>query len=337
MFCFKCGFELNDAAIFCQKCGTKQEPMVTEAPSIREDMVEKEISNQALKVYLGDLLALECIKKKYQDRIRRLDKDIIHMQETNLYMIYGIFEPYDPRKIQECLHFFYDGNKYYIAICKSSYATEVYVNWHLSENYYYWLELDKKNMKYLKKIKAWQKIKESYSNRSQRKKAIENFPGIYEEFKSNAPDWYKHNINVLKNSIEIQGALPSELIELDNMLQKMYRVNIIPGAFRNLYAIYYLHDFISTSNQSLSTALLHYDLNEIKAKLDTIIEQQQEIIIQQAVMLAQNEKMLEQNARQLKKLASIESNTSLAATYSEIAANNAEACAWIGLANYISK
>lgn len=45
--------------------------------------------------------------------------------------------------------------------------------------------------------------------------------------------------------------------------------------------------------------------------------------------------MIEQNQQTLNKLASVEGNTERAAQYPEIASNNAEACAWIGLANYI--
>ena len=128
-----------------------------------------------------------------------------------------------------------------------------------------------------------------------------------------------------------------ELDKACNLLQKAYQVNIIPMQFRNLYTIYYLHEFISTSRESLSAALLHCDLNEIKAKLDKIIAQQQEVIIQQAIIASQNNQLLQQNKLQLERLASIESNTTQAGQYAEIAAVNAETCAWIGLANYIDK
>lgn len=87
---------------------------------------------------------------------------------------------------------------------------------------------------------------------------------------------------------------------------------------------------------SFETALLHYNLEEIKAKLDTIIAQQQEIIINQSIMMAQNREICEQNQKKLARLASIESNTHNAAQYAEIAARNAEASAWIGAANYIT-
>ena len=68
-----------------------------------------------------------------------------------------------------------------------------------------------------------------------------------------------------------------------------------------------------------------------------IIAQQQEIIIQQAVLAAQNQQMLRQNQMQLERLAAIEDNTRQAAQYAEIAAVNAEACAWIGYASYIDR
>ena len=57
-------------------------------------------------------------------------------------------------------------------------------------------------------------------------------------------------------------------------------------------------------------------------------------------MIAQNQTICEQNQLQLQKLeklANIENNTYNAAQYAEIAAKNAEAAAWIGLANYIGK
>lgn len=133
------------------------------------------------------------------------------------------------------------------------------------------------------------------------------------------------------------AVVKSEYDKSEELLNNAYSLNIIPKQFRNIYAIYYLYDFITTSDTSLSTALLHCDLNEIKQKLDTVIKQQQKIIINQAVMVAQNQTIIKQNTEKLHKLASIEQNTERAAQYSQIAANNAEACAWIGIANYIDK
>lgn len=118
-------------------------------------------------------------------------------------------------------------------------------------------------------------------------------------------------------------------------MENAYSVNIVPQQFRNLYAIYYLCEFISTSNESFSNALLQCNLEEIKQQLATVIENQREMIINQAILIAQNEEIIAQNNQNLKHLAKVENNTAFAAKYSQIAAVNAEACAWIGVANYI--
>ena len=94
---------------------------------------------------------------------------------------------------------------------------------------------------------------------------------------------------------------------------------------------------MKSSQGTLSEALLHYDLKQIKDKLDKIIDQQQEIIINQAIIATQNKQLIQQKQDMLKSLSSIERNTYQASQYAEIAASNAEACAWIGLANYIRK
>ena len=73
--------------------------------------------------------------------------------------------------------------------------------------------------------------------------------------------------------------------------------------------------------------MLHYNLEEIKSKLDTIIEQQKEIIVNQAIAIAQNKTICEQNQKQLEKSSNIETNSYCAAQYAEIGARNAEAAA----------
>lgn len=88
---------------------------------------------------------------------------------------------------------------------------------------------------------------------------------------------------------------------------------------------------------SFEVALLHYNLEEIKTKLDTVIERQKEMIINQERMIAQNKEILKQNQDLLGRLAMIENNTYYASQYAEIAANNAKACAWFGMANFMRK
>lgn len=118
------------------------------------------------------------------------------------------------------------------------------------------------------------------------------------------------------------------LSQAKRVREKAYQVNIIPQQMRNIYAIYYLYNYLSTSNSTLESALLHFDLNEIKSKLDTIISQQQQIVLQQAQQMAQNDRLIEQNKEMIEHAIAIERDTERAAQYSEIAAANSEITAF---------
>jgi hypothetical protein len=125
----------------------------------------------------------------------------------------------------------------------------------------------------------------------------------------------------------------TEIDEISNQLEQAYSANIIPRPFRNIQGIYYLYDYLSTSNQSLSEALLQCNLEAIKNKLDNVIKQQGEYIIQQAqanaALYEQNQSILNSlidlnsKADDLNSKAdSIASNTSMAAKYAQISATN---------------
>lgn len=109
---------------------------------------------------------------------------------------------------------------------------------------------------------------------------------------------------------------------IDNMLKNAYSLNIIPNQFRNIYGITYLYDFISTSNLSLSDAVINCNLQQIKDKLDFIIRQCDEIIRQQKTTNANLKEIQRQNNQLLKESKNISNNTTLAAQYCEIVAEN---------------
>lgn len=120
-----------------------------------------------------------------------------------------------------------------------------------------------------------------------------------------------------------------DLKKTSDLLDVAYAINIIPAKYRNIYAAYFLYEYISTSAVSLSEALYHCDLDEISQKLDVIIEQQQEIIMQLARSNALNEQMIRQNEETLKHAIAAENNTALAAQYSQVAAVNSNTVATI--------
>ena len=338
MFCIKCGYQLNDDA-FCQHCGAKLQMLATANVAVQAET--SEINKDALMIYLKDVLSLECIKRKYKIKIRELQNTATHIKRNNLYKTDQLFGDYNPRAASSsCFHLFYNGKRFYIAyVGEEHYNHGVYTNDLLiKEKDWQWMDIES-NLHYLKTPYAWRQstypCTGRFEERGRRIKARDKFLRVYEDFKKKAPSLYQKNIKNLDNNVRTQKAISQELLALDNLLEKEYDLNIIPGQFRNLYAVYYLHEFIATSRETLTTALLHCDLNEIKYRLDRIIEQQREIIVQQALMISQNEQLIHQNKVQLEQMASLEQNVGRAVQYTEIAANNAKACALIGLANYL--
>lgn len=347
MFCFKCGKQIRDDAVFCQYCGAQQNNANSSISTKQSSAVSKpnngELDREALKIYLRNVLSLECIKANYERKISNLQYNI--RQLNNNYVKRYVLRTKDGYK-KYCVHLMYNG-KLCIAWFKSGESYGPYSYDNLGGNRWEWISVAKdSDIDFLKKTNQWDNFDDYecgfFERWAQREEARDSFFKAYAEFKAEAPAIYQNNVetNTRKSNNwqqQISG-MSRELEATKRLLKKAYDINIIPSQFRyKIHAIYYLHDFVSTSRESFTTALLHFDLDEIKAKLDKIIAQQESIIIQNAVMIAQNEKLSKQNQQQLERLSRIESNTSQAAQYAQVAANNAEICAWISTANYIEK
>lgn len=352
MFCSKCGCQLNDEAVFCYKCGNKISVPVREAKEI-------ELDREALQIYLYDILTLECVRKKYNAKLYQIKNQL--SSTGNYFEKKYVLTGDDSWSIRQNLYFLHKKGKNYIYVNRDSlygrYAItddlgyrmpfrdwNSYTSKHRKSSYFLDIEKNYKDLSGLSMWSSWPITSESnlLKRRKCAKKARDAFLRCYEDFKKIAGPGLE---DITKNRDFWQNDYKGIFDELDTvnkLLEKEYNLNIIPSTFRNITAVYYLYDFIKTSNQSFTTALVHFDLHEIKSKLNTIIQQNQEIIIQQAYIISQNQEIIEQNQACLKRLSNlertasdIECNTALAATYSSIAANNAEVCAWIGIANYL--
>ncbi len=131
---------------------------------------------------------------------------------------------------------------------------------------------------------------------------------------------------------KLSDILPDIIKDLEQteiILHDAYAVNLIPEKYRNIYAAYFLYEYISTSTVTLNEALFHCDLDEISRKLDMVIEQQREIIMELAHTNALNEQIVKQNEETLKHAIAVENNTALAAQYSQVAAINSNTVAQI--------
>lgn len=334
MFCFKCGKQIRDDSVFCQYCGTPQNK-ATGTGSVARKASNGELDRDALKIYLGNILSLECIKANYKRKIDDANKKIFDISISHdcrfgrdYYDEWCVIRS-DSTYLTKVVHLLYDGKNYYIAYEGSFPMTSRISNWDCT-----WRQVD---LNVHGQSSVWENSTYGgyFARSRQLEQSREGFLKAYSQFTAEAPAKFQKKYSQVNRCKRLISGITNELKSIDKLLSQAYALNIIPNAFRNLHAVYYLHNFASTSRESLTTALLHCDLDTIKSKLDRIISQQEEIIIQQAVMSAQNKQLLRQNQQQLEYLSKTESNTSQAAQYAQIAANNAAACAWIGMANYI--
>lgn len=375
MFCYNCGFKIDDDANFCPKCGTGLKN-VTETR--RDTTVKKEneiLDRKALKIYLRDLLSLEFIVKQYKN-----DKENAEQVFTNEMFRRGCYiRVYQLSQDDDWIRG--DGNKkHFLSFCYND--TGGVDNYKLmteydrvSEDYYpcvlyvvgendrwrsgygrgdrhKWIMLTTDELANLNKRSGWnsKKLLKEYGIlrigqvNSETDQAIRTFNKYYNQFRSECKQGLVENRKMVDKYEKDKKGISAELEKFESVLENAYSINIIPQQFRNIYAIHYLSTFIDTSNESLATAMIHLDLNSIINKLDKIIEQQKEIIINQRIQEAQNLMLLKQNQEYLKKLDSIERKTESIAdsaynssVYAQIAASNAEASALIGLANYLKR
>lgn len=140
--------------------------------------------------------------------------------------------------------------------------------------------------------------------------------------------------------------LMTEQSKCNRLLQQAYAMNIIPNKYRNLAAMYYIYDYMSSSRESLTSALFSRQIDEgiqqILSRLNIILQQNERIIIQQRrnemqlYNISQNISAIKsKNVEILESCQRNEINTQKAADYGRMAANYAEANAYIGLANYL--
>ena len=127
----------------------------------------------------------------------------------------------------------------------------------------------------------------------------------------------KKNEELIINIKMLNDELNTEILSTRNELDEAYKLNIIPLPFRNIEGIYYLFDYLSTSKETLSNALLHANIDSIKQKLKEVIKIQSDILLVQAqnniIMYEQNQQIIDsmQNIEVYSKISAINSNVAL--------------------------
>ena len=163
-----------------------------------------------------------------------------------------------------------------------------------------------------------------YSNSKARRECKERLDKFEEQYsiKKKEVSQALRTLNTFKDDTEnCITEMNNEKEEMEQKLQEAYSANIIPLQFRNIEGIYYLYDYISTSNQGLSEALMQCNLEAIKQQINQVVNLQGEMIVRQA---QHNAAMYEQNQQLLNMAQATMVNTALAAKYARISAVNSE-------------
>ena len=127
------------------------------------------------------------------------------------------------------------------------------------------------------------------------------------------------------------------------LLGDLYNMNIIPVQYRNLPAICYIYDFISTSRETLTSALFSQQIDNgikrIEAKLGEIVDKLEEQIYETRCLRDEahrnNQQMIERNTQMLDSLRQTEQNTQRVAQYAELSAYYSKANAFFSMATYL--
>lgn len=127
------------------------------------------------------------------------------------------------------------------------------------------------------------------------------------------------------------ASLKRQYNQVDTLLKNGYNLNLIPSPYRNLASMYYIYDYMSTSQASFEDTLMHEHMENgiqrILSRLDTIIAQNEQIIFQNRQLEAQNRQMIERTDRMLASLQRTEQNTLAGAQYAKISAQHTQTIA----------
>lgn len=100
--------------------------------------------------------------------------------------------------------------------------------------------------------------------------------------------------------------LKKESQKVSVLLEEAYSLNILAKPYRNLPSVYYIYEYMSTSQASLEEKFIHEHMENgfqrIEKKLDVIIEQNEEIIFATRRIEANTDRTVEQTTEMLNTL-----------------------------------
>ena len=150
---------------------------------------------------------------------------------------------------------------------------------------------------------------------------------------------YEMNQKRIPSICETISELNKERVKLNEVIHRVYQANIIPSYYRNIYVAVYLYDYFSTGRSNdIDMALSLFVLEQIKDRLDTIIEQQQEVILNQRIIMANQQQEAEERREHYeymkKKADQIANSAEEHSQYLAMIESNTAATAYFAAASY---
>ncbi|MCF2684290.1 hypothetical protein, partial [Faecalicatena contorta] len=136
--------------------------------------------------------------------------------------------------------------------------------------------------------KGYDSVKKAKEQNKLIKADYERYTKEYQKYVQEVDNQNKMARNQIPNLEQNLKFYVSEKNRVESLLAHAYSANVIAKQYRNIYVAVFLYDWFSTSgSNNLDNALGMFVLEEIKAKLDTIIRNQSNIIMNQRIMIAQ--------------------------------------------------
>jgi hypothetical protein len=161
----------------------------------------------------------------------------------------------------------------------------------------------------------------------------------YKHFSDQLQREHKRELTLIPGLRAMVDALKMELEKVVILRERAFNANVIPRYYRNKYVAVYLYDWFSTSAaDDIDHALSMFVLEEIKARLDKIIENQSEIILNQRIALANQQRESEDRRKfetqMMNKLQSMHATEEENLRYQRMIESNTAATAYFAAANY---
>lgn len=328
MFCVNCGKEINDNQKFCRYCGAKNEfgiNLISSNSEILNNTKPQQMNTffdrDVLNNYMYNIRTLEVVKSELLAQ-----KQNILYRISNLGYRQNMYEP--SADGESIMYAIFGGGGFIVAVLViGTLLKETVGEW------FDWKDFLSGLMAFLIigtiLIVGGYIIYKLYGAANEKQNYV---------YRKKQDEIRVENELKEKSALEeFSNELDEEINKTDKLLNEAYSVNLIPSKYRNVYAAYFLYDYISTSTATLSEALLHCDLDTIIEKLKTVIEQQSEMIMELAAANAKNEAIIQQNEQMLQHAIQTENNTALAAQYSQIAATNSKVTAYCQMVQFLEK